>query len=237
MSASAHVKTSAEHTTRSAHFPGSSEPSSASWWAAYAFHRVNARTASPARHPLIGLPARVRARARAARHRGVDPVERVRQLDREVGAAGDHGPGREERAPGVGAGEPIGAEPGRRPGHVGGAVRGLHAREDAERAEAGHVARVEELGVLDPVTGSAPDPPARAPPRARRGSPPRRRRGRACSLGRRSRARRPGSPARPPCARAPRARRGAARGARCSPGRRSRARGGPRPASPARRPP
>ena len=47
IAASGHVNTSAEHATRSAHFPGSSEPSLASWRAAYAFQTVNARTASP----------------------------------------------------------------------------------------------------------------------------------------------------------------------------------------------
>ena len=87
----AHVNTSSESAIRSARLPTSSEPCSAS-------SPIGARVPDRerahrlvARHALLGLPARIGALARPARHRGVEAVEGVGVLHREVGAARDVG--------------------------------------------------------------------------------------------------------------------------------------------------
>src|SRR5260370_11394070 len=103
-----------------------------------------------ARHPLLGLPARVRTLARPPRDRRVDAVERARVLHREVRAAGDARARAEQRAPPVRAAPPLAPEPPGRPPHVGRAVCRLHAREHAEPGEARDVALGQDLRVLDP---------------------------------------------------------------------------------------
>ena len=145
----AQVKTSSESAMRSARLPGSSEPWSASQAdGARVPDRERAHRLVP-RHALLGLPARIGALERPPRHRGVEAVEGVGVLHREVGAARDVGAGVQHRAPGVGAGEPLGAEPLAGPAHVGGAVRRLHARHHAQAREARDVGGREDLGVLD----------------------------------------------------------------------------------------
>src|SRR5205814_10489151 len=71
-----------------------------------------------ARHALLGLPAVVVIRAWATRDGGVDAVERIRTLHGKVRAAGDGDAGGEQRAPGVRAAQPLGAESLGRPRHV-----------------------------------------------------------------------------------------------------------------------
>src|SRR5207248_7531461 len=63
-----------------------------------------------ARHALLRLPAAILAAPRAPGDRGVETVERARAFDREVGAAGDDDAGLEQRAPRIGAPEPVRAE-------------------------------------------------------------------------------------------------------------------------------
>src|SRR5260370_20390979 len=103
-----------------------------------------------ARHPLLGLPARVRTLARPPRDRRVDAGDGARVFPREVRAAGDARARAEQRAPRVRAAQALGAEALGRPAHLGRAVCRLHAREHAEPGEARDVALGQDLRVLDP---------------------------------------------------------------------------------------
>ena len=104
-------------------------------------------------HALGGLPARIVALARAARHRRVKAVERIGVLHGKVGAARDVGARVQHRAPRIGSVEALGTQALARPAHVGGAVRGLHARDHAKAGEARDVGGSEDLRVLDPQAG------------------------------------------------------------------------------------
>ena len=107
-----------------------------------------------AREPLVWAPTlRGDPVPAPAGHGCVDAEERVRRLDRKVAPRRKHGPRLHHRAPGVGAGETALAQPIGGPGHVAGAVGGLHAGEHAERAHAGNVVRGKDLRMLEPHRG------------------------------------------------------------------------------------
>jgi hypothetical protein len=99
---------------------------------------------------LVGEPAAFRGAGRVlAGERGVEAVGGLGELDGEVAAEGEVGARAQDSAPGVGAGEALGADAGGHPGHVAGGVGGLHAGDHAELGEAGEVGEVEDLGVLE----------------------------------------------------------------------------------------
>ncbi len=78
-------------------------------------------------------------------------MERVRQLDREVGAVREHDTGVEHASPGIAAQDALGPDTILRHVLVAGRVRCLHRRDHAEFGEARNVFKRDDLGVFDTI--------------------------------------------------------------------------------------
>ena len=103
------------------------------------------------RDPLLRPPATRRLALRILpADRGGDSRERIGRFDREVRPERQMRAGRSDRAPGVGAGQPLGPEPsfGHRP--VAGLVSRLHRGDDPGLRQPPDVGRIENLGMFDP---------------------------------------------------------------------------------------
>ena len=136
--------------TKSANLPGVSEPMILFLEAGEGRPDRHRLERFLARHRLLGKPAARRPVVVVlARDGGVERVERIHALDREVAAVRDDDAGVEQRPPGVRAERARVAEPRRRPVHVARLMHGLHRRNDAELREARDVGVVEDLHVLD----------------------------------------------------------------------------------------